>query len=213
MFLTNCWRTIVLFEVICWSGLKRFYGKHAIPGRRTSVLDNHCSKHFRTNRGIGIPPVKRWLNWLFVAATASCLVTGCSVLRPIESAPVEGGSSQAGKEFTGVYRDFDDILIPKILRVNRKMSSVFETATISAGVLSLGGPLKMDELIEYFMANMTKDNWAFVSMFKGPRSILQFEKGNRWCAITLMDRRYTYETQVEIWVTPKTDAASTGLLK
>lgn len=179
----------------------------------TSILDNRRWKHFRTSRGVGIPPVKRLLNWLFVAAATSCLVTGCGVLRPIENASMEVGATQTGKELTGVYHDFDDILVPKILQVNRKMSSVFETSTISAGVLSLGGPLKMDELIGFFMANMTKDNWTFVSMFKGPRSILQFEKGNRWCVVTLMDRRYTYKTQVEIWVTPKTDAASTGLLK
>jgi hypothetical protein len=60
---------------------------------------------------------------------------------------------------------------------------------------------------------MLKDNWTVVSMFKGPRSILQFEKGNRWCVITLMDNRYGNKTQVDIWVTPKNETASSGLLK
>ena len=50
-----------------------------------------------------------------------------------------GGSSQPDKVFAAVYHDFDDILIPKAMQVNRKMSSVFETTTITAGVLSLNG--------------------------------------------------------------------------
>lgn len=180
----------------------------------TSVLDNRCSKHRRTSREGGVPQFKRWVNVLFAAAVASCFVTGCGVLRPIEKSSMEGGATtKTGEALTGVYHDFDDILVPKELQVNRKMSSVFETSTISAGVLSLGGPLKIDELIGFFMANMAKDNWVFVSMFKGPRSILQFEKGNRWCVMTLMDRRYAYKAQVEIWVTPKNDDTATGLLK
>ena len=73
---------------------------------------------------------------------------------------------------------------------------------------------KLDELIEFFKTNMIKDNWTVVSMFKGPRSILHFEKGNRWCVMTLTDSRYGYKTQVEIWVTPKNDSrAESGLLK
>ncbi len=156
---------------------------------------------------------KGWLNVLFVVVTAFFILSGCGVLKPIDNTGNEGGSSQAGKALAGVYHDFDDILIPKAMQVNRKMSSVFETPTISAGVLSVGGTLKLNELIEFFKTNMTKDNWTVVSMFKGPRSILQFEKGNRWCMMTLMDRRYGYKTQVEIWVTPKNEAQSSGLLK
>ena len=148
---------------------------------------------------------------VFVSVTV--ILSGCGVLEPIEDKSPGGGSSQPGKGLAAVYRDFDDILIPEAMQVNRQMSTVFETPTISAGVLSLGGRLKPDALIAFFKTNMTKDNWTLVSMFKGPRSILQFEKGNRWCAITLTDNRYGYKTQIEIWVIPKIEAASSGLLK
>ena len=158
------------------------------------------------------PHVKGRLN-AFVVASLIFILSGCGVLKPIDNTSRRGGASQPGKVVAGVYHDFDDILIPKAMQMNRKMSSVFETPSISAGVLSLSGKLKLAALIEFFRTNMIKDNWTVVSMFKGPRSILQFEKGNRWCVITLMDKRYGYKTQVEIWVTPKKDAAPSGLLK
>ncbi len=178
-----------------------------------SIFDMGSRQHFRTGCAGGARQFKGWLGLFFVVVAAIILVSGCGVLKPIENASVEGGLSQAGTVGAGVYHDFDDILIPKTMQVNRKMTSVFETSTISAGVLSVGGMLKIDELIEFFKTNMTKDNWTLISMFKGPRSILQFEKGNRWCIMTLMDRRYGYKTQVEIWVTPKNEAQSSGLLK
>ena len=149
----------------------------------------------------------------FVVALVIFIISGCGVLKPIDNTSSAGGASQSGKVVAGVYHDFDDVLIPRVMQVNRRMSSVFETPNVSAGVLSLSGKLKLAALINFFKTNMIKDNWTVVSMFKGPRSILQFEKGNRWCVITLMDKRYGYKTQVEIWVTPKKDAAASGLLK
>ena len=178
-----------------------------------SVLDKVSRPGIRTGCTGDVPQLKRWLNLFLVIASAIFIMSGCGVLRPIDNKSLGGGSSQPGKVVAGVYHDFDDILIPKAMQVNRKMSSVFETPSISAGVLSLSGTLKPDALIDFFKTNMTKDNWTVVSRFKGPRSILQFEKGNRWCVITLMDSRYGYKTQVEIWVTPKSDAAASGLIK
>jgi len=178
-----------------------------------SVLENVKRRYVRTGRAGGTPQFEGIFKLFFVVASVVFIVSGCGVLKPIDKPSFEGGSPQTGKLVAGVYHDFDDILIPKTMQLNRKMSSVFETSTISAGVLSVGGMLKINELIEFFKTNMTKDNWTLISMFKGPRSILQFEKGNRWCIMTLMDRRYGYKTQVEIWVTPKNEAQSSGLLK
>jgi len=178
-----------------------------------SVLDKVSLPGIRTGCTGDVLQLKRWLNLFFVIASTIFIMSGCGVLKPIDNNSLEGGSSQPGKVVATVYHDFDDILIPKAMQVNRKMSSVFETPNISAGVLSLSGTLKPAALIEFFKANMVKDNWTVVSMLKGPRSILQFEKGNRWCVITLTDSRYSYKTQVEIWVTPKSDAAPSGLIK
>ena len=178
-----------------------------------SVLDDVNRQGIPIGPGGNTPYLTRWLNSICIAVLAIFIVSGCGLLKPINKPYSEGGASQPGKVVAGVYHAFDDILVPKDMQVNRKMSSVFETPTISAGVLSLSGKFNVVDLIEFFKTNMTKDNWAVVSMFKGPRSRLQFEKGNRWCVITLMDSRYGYKTQVEIWVTPKNEAPPSGLLK
>jgi hypothetical protein len=179
--------------------------------RIKSVFDDASRQGIRICPGGGSFFLKK--RFIFCIVSAIIMVSGCGVLKPIHPPPNTGGSSPPGNVVAGVYHDFDDILIPKVMQVNRKMSYVFETPTISAGVLSLGGRLKLVALIEFFKTNMLKDNWTVVSMFKGPRSILQFEKGNRWCVITLMDNRYGNKTQVDIWVTPKNETASSGLLK
>lgn len=154
-----------------------------------------------------------WLVLLFVFVGVVLFISGCGVLKPIDQKSSAGDSPKSDSVVAGVYRDFDDILIPKPMQVNRKMTSIFETPTITAGVLSLNGMMDLDVLIGFFKTNMTKDNWTAVGMFKGPRSILHFEKGNRRCVMTLTDSRYGYKTLVEIWVTPKNDALPSGLLK
>ena len=153
------------------------------------------------------------VTWVLVIMLVVGLISGCGFLKPIDTKRISDSPSAQKKISAPGYHDFDDILVPKAMRVNRKMSSVVESAAMTAGVLSLEGTVGLDELIRFFETNMTKDNWAVVSKLRGPRSILQFKKENRWCMMTLTDRQYGYKTRVEIWVTPKKDISSSGLLK
>jgi hypothetical protein len=131
------------------------------------------------------------------------LTTGCSVLKPIEGASSGKGGTLFQRRNSPVYHDFDDILIPGELRLNRKMSSVFQTETVAAGVLAFSGKIDTQTLIQFFKDNMAKDNWRWVSGFKGTSSLLIFEKGNRWCVITVTG--VGYGTQTTVWVAPKTN--------
>ena len=132
---------------------------------------------------------------------AILMSTGCSVLQPIENQSSDRDRSLLQRRITPVYHDFDDILVPGELKLNRRLSSVVQTETIGAGVLSLAGKIDTKSLIEFFKNNMAKDNWRSVSGFEGNRSLLLFEKGNRWCVISLAGDGYG--TRVDIWVTPK----------
>ena len=58
---------------------------------------------------------------------------------------------------------------------------------------------------------MAKDAWKKVSSFKSPRTILMFQKENRWCVINITDGNYS--TDVEIWVAPTMNESETGLMK
>jgi hypothetical protein len=47
---------------------------------------------------------------------------------------------------------------------------------------------------------MVKDDWKNISSFKSERTMLLFQKANRWCVMNITDERFN--TYVEIWVAP-----------
>jgi hypothetical protein len=95
---------------------------------------------------------------------------------------------------------------PRQLTVNKKLSFVYRTPGFSAGVLSLKGRVEMNSLLSFFHNNMIKDNWRLVSSFKSMRTIMLFQKENRWCVINITEKDfYTY---VEIWVSPTLNASA-----
>jgi hypothetical protein len=132
---------------------------------------------------------------------AILMTTGCSALKPIEHAPSDRARLLQERRPSPVYYDFDDVLIPGELKPNRRISSVSQTETISTGVLSLSGKIEIEALFQFFKNNMAKDNWRSVSGLTGSRSLLLFEKGNRWCVIIMAGDGYG--TRVDVWVAPR----------
>lgn len=129
------------------------------------------------------------------------LIGGCSTFGTqtvSKTTPEESVSKDAGP--SPMYYDFGDVLVPSELEINKEKSFVFRTPGLSAGVLSLKGRVEINSLITFFETNMAKDNWRPVSAFKSPRSVLLFQKENRWCVISVTEE--SFNTYVEIWVSP-----------
>ena len=110
-----------------------------------------------------------------------------------------------------LYYDFDDVLVPRELKLNTKASFVYQTSGLTAGVLVFTSKVERSSLIQFFENNMAKDNWQAVSSFKSPRTLLLFQKENRWCVINVTDNKW--DTLVEIWAAPFGGQSGTGLLK
>lgn len=110
-----------------------------------------------------------------------------------------------------VYYEFDDVLVPKELKVQNKDSFIYLTSGMTAGLLTLKGRVNPNSLIAFFENNMAKDNWAKISSFKSDRSILLFQKPARSCVILITEN--SWNSHVEIWVSPAVPGASGGLLK
>ena len=110
-----------------------------------------------------------------------------------------------------LYYDFGDVLVPRELELNAKASFVYHSSGFTAGVLIFESKVERVSLIEFFDNNMAKDNWRAVSAFKSPRTLLLFQKENRWCVINITDNNW--DTMVEIWVAPFSDLSGSGLLK
>jgi hypothetical protein len=108
------------------------------------------------------------------------------------------GSTSAGTEPVGgtsseyqepdYYYDFDDILIPKEIKYAEDESYKLDNAKFRAAIMKFKGRVEVLELVQYFINNMSKDNWTLISNNKaGKLSVLNFEKFNKSCVIQVDD--------------------------
>ncbi len=105
---------------------------------------------------------------------------------------------------SSLYYDFGDVLVPSELSVDDDATYVIASAGLRTGVMTLSGNVEKNSLVNFFKTNMRKDQWTEIASFRTPkRSILLFQKENRWCVINIMD--HTMTTEVEIGVVPTVD--------
>jgi len=123
--------------------------------------------------------------------TALCLLTsGCANFQP----------NKEKKGHSPLYYNFEDVLIPEELNIDKDESFVFSSSGMSAGVLAFNGGVEITSLIQFFEINMAKDNWKLISSFQSARTLMLFQKGMRWCVICIYDN--SLRTHVEVWVAP-----------
>jgi len=109
--------------------------------------------------------------------------------------------SESNTAPTSRYYDFGDVLVPSELSVDDDATYVIESAGMRTGVMTLSGRVEKTSLVNFFKTGMVKDGWTAIASFRTPkRSILLFQKVNRWCVINILD--HTMTTEVEIGVVP-----------
>ena len=104
------------------------------------------------------------------------------------------------------YHDFDDILIPSELTLDKKNSFVYGTTRSNVGILIFEGRVDPSSLSAFFRNNMQKDGWRLLSSFKYRDNLLNFLKEDRSCVITIKEK--TFKTIVEVRVGPIEGAAN-----
>jgi hypothetical protein len=149
---------------------------------------------------------------LFIATvmTLFILITGCASTKTQNSQQAQA-SLQQNSTSMPVYYDFGDVLVPKELDLIKKDSFVYLSSGVTAGVLSLKGRVDINSLITFFENNMAKDNWRMLSSFRSPKTIILFQKENRWCIINIKEEMF--KVYVEIWVAPTLNGVNTGSIK
>ncbi|HHC25459.1 MAG TPA: hypothetical protein ENK58_08645 [Desulfobacterales bacterium] len=140
----------------------------------------------------------RTVKFGIVIAVALFMITGCSASQ-LTGSSLFGTSKQKSRK-TPVYHDFEDVLVPSELKIDKRSSFVYHTPGFSGGVLSLKGRVESNSLIAFFESNMLRDNWRMISSFKSPRTIILFHKESKWCVISISEKEFS--TYVEIWVAP-----------
>ena len=133
-------------------------------------------------------------------------ISGCASVTPVKKS-----GTKANKESIPLYYGFGDVPIPKELTMKKKLSFVYRTPGLATGVLTLTGRVEINSLIAFFENNMAKDNWRQISSFKSTRTIMLFQKENRFCVINIIDEEP--KVRVDIWVSPTIEESESGLLK
>ncbi len=147
---------------------------------------------------------------LFIIASLF-LISGCSNSIFSGSGKKQTVTAKGSKQANAVYYDFEDILVPRDMKIDDSSTVVVSTPGHTSGIITLKGRIDRDSLLKFFNSNMQKDNWNIISQIRSPTStILVFQKSSRWAVITLRDREYY--TYAEIGVAPSFGETSSGSL-
>jgi hypothetical protein len=138
---------------------------------------------------------------LFLLAGCASTINKSDSTRPTSAKSNFGKWLGKGQESSVFYHDFEDVLIPSEMKLLSKDSILFETPQVKTGVLVYEGRVDAVSLFNFFMGNMPKDNWTVRSYFKYNRYLLVFEKPEKDCIITIVDRPMS--TLLEISVAPR----------
>lgn len=134
----------------------------------------------------------------------SIALTGCTG-KSDSASPEAGGlpedMPEKSKKTTAIYYDFEDVLVPLELKINKSRTVVVSTPGFKSGILSLKGRVDSNSLFNFFSNNMVKDNWNVISKIKSPGTIIMvFQKTSRCAVITI--RESSMNTYVDIGVAP-----------
>ncbi|MDY6832846.1 MAG: hypothetical protein SWC96_13590 [Thermodesulfobacteriota bacterium] len=160
---------------------------------------------------------KQWA--VLTMATALCVALGgCAGLKTDKNASSDTAVAAPAREQryepvkpTSIYHDFQDVLFPVELKLDRKRSAVYVTDGFKTGMLTLSGSVDARSTVTWFENNMVKDNWHLVGSLKAQRTLLLFAKQNRYCVISVTDGMM--KTHVEVWVAPTLADKGTGRLQ
>ncbi|WP_291323420.1 hypothetical protein [Desulfonatronospira sp.] len=142
---------------------------------------------------------------LFIVSLLIFFLAGCTAGKDLtqqEFEPEYDNNEVTEKQASAhSYYDFQDIPIPREMKINRDESILFESKGLKAGMLTYSGRVDSDSLFDYFHISMPNENWELLSYIKYGTQILTFAKDNRLCIIRIIEGRL--RTELQIWISPK----------
>ncbi len=143
-----------------------------------------------------------FLSGLFICSLAGCTTFGGNGQSPQKGSTVPNQQiTEQEKKAASFYYDFDDVQVPKDMKLQAEESLMFETPHVKAGLLSFSGSVEPVSLFNFFRVNMPKDGWQMRSYFKYGRYIIVFEKPEKDCILSIVEGHI--KTNLEIWITPR----------
>ena len=80
---------------------------------------------------------------------------------------------------------FEDVPVPAGFRIVTDQSFSFQNELTRVGILRYAGRANAQRVIQFYKDQMPLYNWQFVNMIEYDRSLLNFEKTDQTCTITV----------------------------
>jgi hypothetical protein len=145
--------------------------------------------------------MRRRIFW-FLTAILLSLALGCTALTRSNSDPnpEAGISTNASLDSTATDYDFDDVVIPSEMKLQKDESFIMQTPQVKAGILVYSGWVDPVSLFSFYLRAMPNEGWKPLSYFKYGHYLLVFEKTEKVSVIRI--RKGRFSTRLEIWVSP-----------
>jgi hypothetical protein len=129
---------------------------------------------------------------LMALALSLLLLSACALF--------EKGPAKPEPQRLPDQREFDDVMVPRDMDIDREASAIYRRDGASIGILRMSGRIDLSSLMRYFQNNLGNEGWRQVSVMRAPQSLMVFQKANRMAVIALSEDSLT--TYADIWVVP-----------
>jgi hypothetical protein len=97
-------------------------------------------------------------------------------------------------------RDFDEVLIPDGLSLDRQESMYIKSESFNGGILNYYGRLEVNSLTVFFENTMPQKGWILSGSVRSANSLLIFTKPEKTCMISITESKLSVNTEVYIYI-------------
>lgn len=127
---------------------------------------------------------------ILLAVLALGLLAGCS-----------GIFGHSGSSEPSYYAEFEDIPIPSELGGIKETTIITTPGGVKTGLQVFKGRVEVGSLNSAMVGYLQREGWELRSSTRGSRSLLLFEKQDRYCTIYILDG--FFYTEMQVYVSPK----------
>lgn len=145
--------------------------------------------------------LKKYASLFLIIFLLPFLSLGCASAGP--NTRSDGAAKQLG---VASALKFEDVPVPAGFRMVPDQSFSFQNDLTRVGILRYAGRANAQKVIQFYKDQMPLYNWQFVNMIEYDRSLINFEKTDQTCTITV--EAGVTKTVLAIAVAPKGSSIS-----
>ena len=93
---------------------------------------------------------------------------------------------------------FSDVPVPDGFKIITEKSFILESAGVRAGVLKYRGKADIEDVVRFYKTQMTVYNWGLLNVLEYGERMLNFERENEVCVITIEPKRGRVDISVSL---------------